>query len=288
MPDRKGSYLGVANAASGIRSQLAEYRPQYGSIRSGMQAYQTAQNNASDSYPGIRAGWNQLSSDWQSEADNSARPDQTYKEGYDPTTVNQMRTAQSDIVAGGRTRAANEINRQVNAQGMGATGAGIRSVMAMEPTWTAKSQAGRRTADIDAAEAARIDYQKNQDRIADDYWKGRAARQYALQGKASTLTGLNTFETGREAFNRNSFLDQLAALDAETGTYRTDVSTLYPEMGAYEGAYQPGFWGKFGSAFATSLGSSLGGGLGGGITGFGSKIGSASAPGVNYGIGAGG
>jgi len=246
--DRKSAYRRVSDAAAGIRTDLGNYRPQYGSIRGGIQAYQTDRNNTAESYPTIRSGWT-------NEINEPFRPDQTYKEGYDPATVQAMRTSQSDIVAGGRTRASNEINRQAAAQGMQNTGAAMRSVMAMEPTWTAKSQAGRRTADLDAAEAARLDYQKNQDRIASDYWNGRQARQQGLQG-------LDTFEQGREAFNRNSFRDQLQALNDETGTYNMDIATLNPEMKAYEGMYQPGFWGKLGSSFATGLGGGVGAAIG--------------------------
>ena len=246
MPNqRKADYQQTRNDARSIREGLQEYRPQYGSIRSGIQQYQTDRNNTAESYPTIRSGWT-------NEINEPFRPDQTYKEGYDPSTVQAMRTSQSDIVAGGRTRAANEINRQAAAQGMQNTGAAMRSVMAMEPTWTAKAQAGRRTADLDAAEAARLDYQKNQDRIASDYWKGREARQSGLQG-------LDTFERGRESFNRNSFLDQLTALNDETGTYNMDIASMYPELQAQQGMYKPGFWGQFGSSFANSLGSSLGG-----------------------------
>lgn len=245
--DRKKSYMNAANDARGIRTAMGStYRPQYSSIRSGMQAYQTDRNNTAESYPTIRSGWTDL-------ATNPMRPDQGYKAGYSPETVNQMRTAASDTVAGGRANAMRNINRQAAAQGMGNTGAAMRQVAALEPKWTSEAISARRGADLDAAEAERLDRQKNYDREAADYWAGIDAKQAALQG-------LDVFERGRESFNRNSWLDQLGALDAETGTYSTDLGALDAELEAYGGAYRPGGWSRFGGQLGGAFANRLFGG----------------------------
>lgn len=248
MPNqRKADYQQTRNDARAVRGRTAALRPQYGSIRSGVQAYQTGQNNDNDSNTRIREGWKGI-------IDNPMRGPQTYREGYAPGEINQMKTGASDIVTAGRDRAARGINRQVAAQGMGNTGAGLRSVMSMEPGWTSKGIAARRDVDLDAAEAKRSDYWKGVDYNNQDYWKGQENQQRGLQG-------LDVFERGREGFNLDAFKTQGGLLNDEADLERIDLASFNPEMNATEGMYQPGFWGKLGGSFANSLGSGLGSGL---------------------------
>ena len=242
--DRKTGYLSVANAAQDVRAGTAAMRPQYESNLGGIQAYQNYQQNENPSFPTIRQGWNSIIS-------NPNRPVQNYQIGYSPETQQAMRTAGSDVVAGGRTRALQNINRQAAAQGMGSTGAAMRSAMSLEPTWTSKALDARRQADLDAAAQERSDYWKAQDANTGDYWKGQENLQYGLKG-------LDTAEQGRENFNLKSFDTERNALNDQAALFGYDIGSLNPETNALQGAYKPGFWGQLGSSFAGALGNTLG------------------------------